>query len=88
MHAWRDHFLYIAARQSNIPVRLVSPSPSFHFLGRVEVFHDNQWGTVCDNKFNHDAAYIVCQLLNFTQGAVCSIGDAQFGQGQGSYLYC
>ena len=75
--------LHIVGRQSNIPVRLVSPTPGLHFLGRVEVFYNNQWGTVCDDRFYIAEAYVICQMLNFTQGAVCSVGSAQFGQGQG-----
>ena len=74
---------HIVGRQSNIPVRLVSPSPGLHFLGRVEVFYNNQWGTVCDDYFGTTEANVICQMLNFTQGAVCSVGSAQFGQGQG-----
>ena len=74
---------HIVGRQSSIPVRLVSPTPGLHFLGRVEVFYNNQWGTVCDDRFYTAEANVICQMLNFTQGAVCSVGSAQFGQGQG-----
>ena len=73
-------------RQSNISVRLVSPSPGLHFLGRVEVFHNNQWGTICDDYFSTTEANVICQMLNFTQGAVCSVSYAQFGQGHGIYI--
>ena len=74
-----------AVRQSSIPVRLASPTPGLHFLGRVEVFYNNQWGTVCDDYFGTTEANVICQMLNFTQGAECSVGYAQFGQGRGSY---
>ena len=68
-------------------MRLVSPSPGLHFLGRVEVFHDNQWGTVCDNSFYTAEANVICQMLNFIQGAVCSVSYAQFGQGRGMFIF-
>ena len=74
-------------KRSNIRVRLVPPSPGLHFLGRVEVLHDNQWGTVCDNNFYTAEANVICQMLNFTQGAACSVSYAQFGQGRGMCMY-
>ena len=64
-------------------MRLITPSPGLDFLGRVEVFHDDQWGTVCDDYFGTAEANVICQMLNFTQGAQCSVSYAQFGQGQG-----
>ena len=73
-------------RQSNIPLRLISPTPGFDFLGRVEVFHNNQWGTICDDSFGSTDANVVCQMLNFTEGALCYVGNARFGQGQGTAL--
>ena len=34
-------------------------------VGRLEVFHGNQWGTVCDNGFTDAAARVVCYSLGF-----------------------
>ena len=70
-------------KQSDIPVRLIPPSPGLHFLGRVEVFYNDQWGTICDDSFYTDEANVICQMLNFTRGAQCSVGYAQLGQGSG-----
>ena len=73
-------------KPSDILLRLVSPQPDFDFLGRLEVFHNDTWGTVCDDNFGQTEADIVCQMLNFTKGALCSTRYGVFGQGEGMYM--
>ncbi|KAK2893024.1 hypothetical protein Q8A67_013012 [Cirrhinus molitorella] len=51
--------------------------------GRVEVRHDNQWGTVCDNGWDLTDAAVVCKELNC--GNVIEVKSAAyFGPGVGS----
>ena len=33
--------------------------------GRLEVYHDGVWGTVCDDDFNDAAARVACNSLGF-----------------------
>ncbi|XP_033636798.1 receptor-type tyrosine-protein phosphatase delta-like [Asterias rubens] len=66
-----------------IGVRLVGGSASFE--GRVEVFHDGQWGTVCDDFWNITDANVVCRQLGYVEAA-SAWQNAHFGAGTGQTL--
>ncbi|XP_033754728.1 deleted in malignant brain tumors 1 protein-like [Pecten maximus] len=52
--------------------------------GRVEVFQNNQWTSVCDDFWDREDAKVVCRMLGYSHGAPYT--DAAFGQGSGPVL--
>lgn len=64
---------------ADIDVRLVGDRKHFSY-GRVEVFLNGTWGTLCSNQWNLDNAHVICRQLGF-DGAVSSPTRAyDFGQ--------
>ncbi|MYD96801.1 MAG: hypothetical protein F4X98_05385 [Gammaproteobacteria bacterium] len=50
--------------------------------GRVEIYHNGEWGTVCDDRFASNDAAVVCRQLGHTGGEARR--QAAFGEGTGT----
>lgn len=53
-----------------------------HNEGRVEVYYNGEWGTVCDDDFNIHAAQVVCRELGYAE-AVSWSPSSKYGKGAG-----
>ena len=50
--------------------------------GRVEIFYNNEWGTVCDDLWDLKDATVVCRQLGYPV-AIRPSTRAEFGRGSG-----
>ena len=79
------HFLFaIHAVATEGSVRLVGGSAANE--GRVEVYHNGVWGTVCDDSWDITDANVVCRQLNYS-GAIAARSFSFFGRGSGPIYY-
>ena len=46
-----------------VEMRLVGGSESYE--GRLEIYYNGQWGTICDHRFTFRGAAVACADLGF-----------------------
>nr|XP_054775626.1 deleted in malignant brain tumors 1 protein-like [Lytechinus pictus] len=51
--------------------------------GRVEIWFNGQWSTVCDDAFYDDEAEVVCRQLGYNTENAVARGYAYYGEGSG-----
>ncbi|RMX50314.1 hypothetical protein pdam_00006913, partial [Pocillopora damicornis] len=61
-------------------IRLVGGNTTL--IGRVEVYHSGQWGTICEDGWDINDAHVICRQLGFPS-ATQAFYSATHGQGSG-----
>ena len=78
------YILFYAAAPGEGEVRLAGGSGPHE--GRVEVFHNGAWGTVCGDGWDLQDATVVCRQLGYGT-AVGTLGRSAYGEGSGPIWY-
>ncbi|XP_059821862.1 lysyl oxidase homolog 3B-like isoform X4 [Hypanus sabinus] len=68
-------------RHNKVQIRLAG-YPRKHNEGRVEVFYEGEWGTICDDDFKLENAKVLCRMLGFIS-ATGWTHSAKYGKGTG-----
>ena len=74
--------IYVTICITYIVLAIRLAGSSSHNGGRVEVYYNGEWGTVCDDGWNYVDATVVCRQLGF-YSSVIAYGSAVYGQGTG-----
>ena len=69
------------AAVSNGALRLVNTG-STQFGGRLEVYYNSEWGTVCDDSWGNADATVACRQMGL--GSVSDSDSSRFGSGTSS----
>ncbi|XP_025100428.1 scavenger receptor cysteine-rich type 1 protein M130-like isoform X3 [Pomacea canaliculata] len=60
--------------------------------GRLEIFYNGTWNTVCRDGFGQKEALVACRMLGFNSTTAVAVGSGKYGGGSGpilfSYLQC
>ena len=84
MFARFDYYIIVVIKSHTIvDVRLVDGPDSAS--GRVEVYYNGKWGTVCDDNWGIDDARVVCRQLGF-RSTLDAYKRAYYGKGTGQIL--
>ena len=71
-------------------IRLAGPSSS-NGTGRVEIFYNGEWGTICDSYWSINDAKVVCRQLGYRY-TISALRGSQVPNGFGriwlNYVWC
>eukprot|EP00105_Crassostrea_gigas_P042487 XP_019926635.1 PREDICTED: deleted in malignant brain tumors 1 protein [Crassostrea gigas] len=74
-------YAYVNCLPGYDTVRLVGGSTKYE--GRLEVYYNRTWGTVCEGRLNANISTVVCRTLGLPWTTSELYGGAVYGQGSG-----
>ena len=61
-----------------------STLPGSQYEGIVEVFHNGEWGTVCNTNWNYHTAFVACRTAGFNSAVRAVTNNTYYGRGNGT----
>ena len=84
-HTHTHNFVYIA--QNALRVRNPNSTlPGSQYEGIVEVWHNGEWGTVCNTNWNYHTALVACRTAGFNSAVRAVLNASYYGRGVGDVL--
>ena len=80
-HYLHQHMFVTDIGPSPGDIRLINDADNTNMTGRLEVYYEGQWGTVCDDFFDSLSAMVACRQLGLNPVGAIAVTRAGFGQG-------
>ncbi len=74
-------FIVLILLEKSVSIRLQGPL-SANGTGRVEVFHNGKWGTICDDHWDMHEAKVICRQLGYKYANALQGRKVRPGTGQ------
>ncbi|KAL5015278.1 hypothetical protein ScPMuIL_009548 [Solemya velum] len=71
--------------EPSVKIRLAGSD--WHKAGRVEIYHEGYWGTVCADRWSDNDAKVVCRQLGYGTDDVTALPGGYFGPGYGRRIW-
>ena len=64
-HKYSNHTSLSGLQQGSLRLVGSSSSTSYLYAGRLEIFVNEEWGTVCDDGWGNNEAIVACRQMGF-----------------------
>lgn len=80
----------ICDKPENVSISIRLTDGDNKTFGRVEIYHDNLWGTLCDSLWDDLDAIVACRMLGFKNGTMYKVprNENQLGPGLMDFIDC